>query len=206
MLTITKDMGEFAAAHTLTYHDGGCANLHGHNYRVEVTLIGNAQVPHVLNPESGMIIDFSRLKDLYKEHVHAKLDHAMIFGINKPHWYTAFVNFTALNQTDGNSDLASAKDIQENSQVVVDKLLGKVAHLDIPETTAECLAGWILDTLEDVLVEKIAQQRAIHRLKRVLPIGEVRVYSVSVWETSSSYATYVNPELSPGLTARFHNG
>jgi queuosine biosynthesis protein QueD len=193
MLTITKDMGEFAAAHTLVNHDGGCANLHGHNYRVEVTLIGDFQQVRTGNTESGMIIDFTALKEVYKKHVHEVVDHAMIIGDNAPSWYQEFrmavdcVNDQSPNYSGG-----------FNSREYIDSLLGKVAHLPIEETTAEYFSKWILETIQAELpayLEKSERYRS----------HEVMVYSVSVWETSSSKATYTNPELSPGLTARFSN-
>lgn len=198
MLTITKHMGEFAAAHTLTQHQGGCGNLHGHNYGVEVTLIGNYQNSVEGNPESGMIIDFTTLKELYKKRIHEVVDHATIVGTNKPHWYQMFCR--ALELSGDGPDFAEFK---------VDAYLGKVAHLDIPETTAEYFAKWILETLDAALLEHLATLPRENRLLQDtsffpdrLPT-EIMVYSVSVWETSTSKATYTNPTLSPGLSARF---
>ena len=37
MLTVTKSI-KFDAAHVLTNHQGLCKNLHGHTYRVEVSV------------------------------------------------------------------------------------------------------------------------------------------------------------------------
>lgn len=59
MITITKTF-EFAAAHHLPYHKGLCKNLHGHNFRLEVTVIGPIQKEGV---ERGMIMDFGNLKE-----------------------------------------------------------------------------------------------------------------------------------------------
>ena len=46
----------FSAAHYLRNYVGKCANLHGHNYKVEVHVRGQK-----LN-ETGMLIDFADLK------------------------------------------------------------------------------------------------------------------------------------------------
>lgn len=48
----------FSAAHRIRGHAGRCANLHGHNYRVVVTVAGRE-----LN-DQGMVIDFGKLKDI----------------------------------------------------------------------------------------------------------------------------------------------
>jgi 6-pyruvoyltetrahydropterin/6-carboxytetrahydropterin synthase len=58
----------FSAAHSLRDYDGPCARLHGHNYRVEIS---------VSNPElddAGMIVDFTILKAACDE-VLARYDH-----------------------------------------------------------------------------------------------------------------------------------
>ena len=44
-------------------------NYHGHNYDLEVKVVGN------VDPESGYLIDLKILKDLIKEHVEDKFDH-----------------------------------------------------------------------------------------------------------------------------------
>lgn len=52
---------EFEAAHLLNDYDGGCGNLHGHSYKIEVTLEG------LQHSESwGMVMDFNNLKKIIK--------------------------------------------------------------------------------------------------------------------------------------------
>jgi 6-pyruvoyltetrahydropterin/6-carboxytetrahydropterin synthase len=58
----------FAAAHALRGYKGKCENLHGHNYRVEVTVAGER-----LN-EIGLLADFVDIKRVMK-HVIDRLDH-----------------------------------------------------------------------------------------------------------------------------------
>lgn len=60
MITITKKF-EFAAAHFLPYHKGKCKNVHGHNFCLEVTIAGPIQKE---GSEKGMVMDFSRLKEV----------------------------------------------------------------------------------------------------------------------------------------------
>ncbi len=61
----------FDAAHRLDHYHGKCEALHGHTYRLQVTLQGK--------PDSeDMIMDFVQLKDLVKERVISRLDHAFL--------------------------------------------------------------------------------------------------------------------------------
>ena len=58
----------FSAAHYLRDYDGPCARLHGHNYRVEITVTGEEL------DALGMLMDFGPLKALCDE-VLNELDH-----------------------------------------------------------------------------------------------------------------------------------
>ncbi|HYO83224.1 MAG TPA: 6-carboxytetrahydropterin synthase QueD [Bryobacteraceae bacterium] len=61
----------FAAGHSLREYKGKCENVHGHNYRVQVTVQGKA-----LN-RIGLLVDFVDLKRAVRE-VIARLDHQFI--------------------------------------------------------------------------------------------------------------------------------
>ncbi len=61
----------FSAAHCLRGHPGRCAQLHGHNYRVVVSVAGET-----LNAQ-GMIVDFGKLKDICRSAVDP-LDHTLL--------------------------------------------------------------------------------------------------------------------------------
>jgi 6-pyruvoyltetrahydropterin/6-carboxytetrahydropterin synthase len=62
----------FEASHMLPNHTGKCANLHGHSYRIEVTIGG----PIKLDGEAaGMIMDFAQLSDVVIARVVEPLDH-----------------------------------------------------------------------------------------------------------------------------------
>ena len=60
-------------AHRLMHHNGKCRNLHGHTGIVEVSVIGE------VDPRTGMVVDFSMLKDVC-EIVHNNLDHSTILN------------------------------------------------------------------------------------------------------------------------------
>lgn len=62
----------FEAAHVLPHHDGKCARLHGHSYRLNVTLEGPLQDA---GPGRGMVVDFEVLSRVVKAGIIAELDH-----------------------------------------------------------------------------------------------------------------------------------
>lgn len=66
-MLVTKEF-TFDSAHFLTKYHGKCENLHGHTYRLRVTVEGSIQ-------EDGMVIDFVELKKLVKERVVDRYDH-----------------------------------------------------------------------------------------------------------------------------------
>lgn len=72
MIEITK-IFEFAAAHHLPYHKGACKNLHGHNYKLEVTIAGPIQKE---GAERGMVMDFGHLKKIAKIQILNEFDHS----------------------------------------------------------------------------------------------------------------------------------
>ncbi len=57
---------EFEAAHLLPYHDGKCRKMHGHTWTLEITLRGEVHVVDPKDPQSGMVMDFYRLKEVIK--------------------------------------------------------------------------------------------------------------------------------------------
>jgi len=63
---------KFDAAHNLINYRGKCEKLHGHSYKLRVTLTGTT------NPENGMIMDFNFLKERVMEFVIDKLDHSFL--------------------------------------------------------------------------------------------------------------------------------
>ena len=74
-IRITKEF-DFEMAHALWNYDGACKNIHGHSYKLFVTLIG---VPNTSSgdPKFGMVLDFKDLKLLIKTPVVDFLDHSL---------------------------------------------------------------------------------------------------------------------------------
>ncbi len=78
MITLTK-IFTFEMAHALLQHDGACANIHGHSYRLEVTVTGKP-LNKPQDPKNGMIIDFSDLKKIVNNAVISRFDHALVLN------------------------------------------------------------------------------------------------------------------------------
>ena len=82
-IRITKQFS-FEAGHALYGYDGKCKNVHGHSYKLSVTVIGHP-ITDTENVKLGMVIDFGDLKKIVSEEIVDKFDHATIFNKNTPH-------------------------------------------------------------------------------------------------------------------------
>lgn len=82
-IRITKQFS-FETGHALYGYDGKCRNVHGHSYRLSVTVIGSP-ISDSNNIKFGMVIDFSDLKKIVKEEIVDVFDHATVFNKNTPH-------------------------------------------------------------------------------------------------------------------------
>jgi 6-pyruvoyltetrahydropterin/6-carboxytetrahydropterin synthase len=82
-IRITKQF-HFETGHALYGYDGKCKNVHGHSYKLSVTVIGSP-INDRSNVKFGMVIDFSDLKKIVKEEIVDIFDHATVFNATTPH-------------------------------------------------------------------------------------------------------------------------
>ena len=82
-IRITKKF-RFEAAHALYGYDGKCKNIHGHNYKLFVTIIGKP-ISDQSDVKFGMVMDFDDLKKIVKSEIINEFDHSVIFNKNTPH-------------------------------------------------------------------------------------------------------------------------
>ena len=82
-IRITKEF-KFEMAHALHGYDGLCANIHGHSYRLWVTVRGDVkkEPAHI---KDGMVMDFTDLKSIIKPTIIKKYDHSLVLNANSPH-------------------------------------------------------------------------------------------------------------------------
>jgi len=64
-------------AHALDGYDGKCKNIHGHSYKLMVTVKGKPE-DDVKSVKNGMVIDFSDLNKIVEKHICDRFDHALV--------------------------------------------------------------------------------------------------------------------------------
>ena len=130
-------------AHALFGYDGLCKNIHGHSYRLWVTIIGNVleEENHVKN---GMVLDFSLLKKIVKPEIVDKYDHSLVLNANSPH---ANIDFSAFEKVFLLPYQPTSENLVDDFvQVIKEKLPKNVdLHKVILSETANSYAEWCAD-------------------------------------------------------------
>lgn len=80
IIRVTKEFS-FEMAHALWNYDGPCKNVHGHSYRLYVTLSGSP-LNDIMNPKNGMVIDFADIGNIVKKNIINVFDHAVTVSGN----------------------------------------------------------------------------------------------------------------------------
>ncbi len=119
-ITVRGDRLAFAAAHFLTYGGGQCEAVHGHNYRVEVTVRGGLD-------EHGLVLDFLVLREAI-ERLIGPLDHRTLIAGRSPH----------LEMEEKGDDLVVRTEARDIVLPVRD-----VVVLPIANTSAELMAEYL---------------------------------------------------------------
>jgi 6-pyruvoyltetrahydropterin/6-carboxytetrahydropterin synthase len=76
MTRVTKEFS-FEMAHALEGYDGACSRIHGHSYRLWVTVEGEP-CASASSPKRGMVIDFGELKKIVSREILTRFDHAFV--------------------------------------------------------------------------------------------------------------------------------
>lgn len=122
-IRITKQFS-FETGHALYGYDGKCKNVHGHSYKLSVTVIGTP-IDDKSNVKYGMVIDFGDLKKIVKEQIVDVFDHATVFNKNTPHIELA-------NELEQRGHHVILVDYQPTSENMVIDFSNKIKHL-LPE-------------------------------------------------------------------------
>jgi 6-pyruvoyltetrahydropterin/6-carboxytetrahydropterin synthase len=93
VVRITKEF-KFEMAHALYGYDGLCANIHGHSYKLWVTVKGEVKNENG-HTKDGMLMDFTDLKSIVKPEIVDKYDHSLVLNANSPH---ADLDLSAFNK------------------------------------------------------------------------------------------------------------
>ena len=83
MIRITK-IFSFETAHVLYGYDGKCKNVHGHSYKLFVTLKG-VPIDDIHHEKNGMVMDFGDLKSIVNGEIVDVWDHAIMLNALSPH-------------------------------------------------------------------------------------------------------------------------
>lgn len=78
VIRLTKEF-DFEMAHALLGYDGPCKNIHGHSYKLKVTIKGNVK-NDTTNSDEGMVIDFGVIKRIVKTNIVDVFDHALVLN------------------------------------------------------------------------------------------------------------------------------
>lgn len=139
---VTKDSLVFSAAHFITFNGDICERLHGHNWRLDVSVAGQLD-------ENGYVFDFIAMRDACLKIV-AELDHTVL--LPKSH-----SSITVETSSDGREVTARFNDRRWVFPVE------DCCILPIANTTAELIARWIAGRLiEDLSLQAAA---GIHELR-----------------------------------------
>ena len=125
-VSVTKDYLVFASAHFITFAGHRCESLHGHNYRVGVTLEG------ALDEQSWYVMDFSAVKKLMKR-LCDEIDHKVLLPLENP----------KLQVTEQGDSVHVA--YEQRPRYVFPRT--DCALLSIPNTTVEMLAQYLTTRL-----------------------------------------------------------
>ena len=134
-IRITKQFN-FETGHALYGYDGKCKNVHGHSYKLSVTVIGKP-ITDSSEVKYGMVIDFSDLKKIVKEEIVDVFDHATVFNQNTPHIELA----KELKDRDHHVILV---DYQPTSEMMVIDFASKIKKR-LPETETSFAEWFSLD-------------------------------------------------------------
>lgn len=127
IIKITKQFS-FEMAHALRNYDGLCRNIHGHSYKMDITLAGRP-LNDDNSPKNGMVMDFGDLKKLVNEEVISLFDHALVLNAkNDPQL------IEVLKQ---NFDKIVVVEFQPTTENLLDFIAGKIKQR-LPETVKLC--------------------------------------------------------------------
>lgn len=118
---VTKDSLVFSAAHFITFNGNICERLHGHNWRLDVSISGQLD-------ENGYVFDFIALRDACGRVVE-ELDHRVLLPEHHP--------LIKVEQISNGKEVQATFEERRWIFPVED-----CAILPIANTTAELIAGW----------------------------------------------------------------
>ena len=158
-VAVTKDYLVFASAHFITFAGHRCEPLHGHNYRVAVSLEG------ALDEDSWYVVDFSELKRIMRQ-LCDEIDHKVLLPLQNP----------KLQIAEGEESVTVAYEGQP--RYVFPR--ADCALLPVPNTTAEMLAELLASRLRVELETTGARGLTAIEMEVEENFGQSAVYRVAL--------------------------
>jgi 6-pyruvoyltetrahydropterin/6-carboxytetrahydropterin synthase len=158
-VTVTKDYLVFASAHFITFAGHRCEGLHGHNYRVGVTIEGG------LDQQSWFVFDFVVLKKIMKR-LCDEIDHKVLLPLENPKIQVV-------------EDGEMVKVAYEGKPRYLFPR-GDCALLPVPNTTVEMLAELLTDRLREALVAERSSALTAIEMEVEENFGQSAIYRVTL--------------------------
>jgi 6-pyruvoyltetrahydropterin/6-carboxytetrahydropterin synthase len=158
-VSVTKDYLVFASAHFITFAGHRCEGLHGHNYRVRVTVEG------ALDEESWFVFDFVVLKKIMRR-LCDEIDHKVLLPLENP----------KIQLSEDGDSLRVA--YEGKPRYVFPKV--DCALLPVPNTTVEMLAELLTKRLRSELDAMGARGLTAIEMEVEENFGQSAVYRVAL--------------------------
>jgi len=159
VVSVSKDYLVFSSAHFITFRGHQCETLHGHNYRVGVSVEGAVDV------ECHFVVDFSVLKKVVRK-LTDEIDHKVLLPLNNPK--LAF-------REEGNQRHV---DYFGNWTYTFPKV--DCAMVPIENTTAEMLAKYFAHRVRDELISVGVQNLSAIELEVEESFGQSATYRLAL--------------------------
>ena len=154
-VSVTKDYLVFSSAHFITFAGHRCEGLHGHNYRVAVTIEGG------LDDQAWFVFDFVELKRIMKR-LCDEIDHLVLLPLQSDRVKVFEEGETVRVDVDGQPRyLFPRKDC---------------SLLPIPNTTVEMLAQLLTSRLKDSLSSDDKRRLTAIEMEVEENFGQTAVY------------------------------
>ena len=172
-VSVSKEYLGFSSAHFITLAGHQCESLHGHNYRIGLTVEGG------IDPECAFVVDFAVLKRIVRPYVQA-VDHRVLLPTLNPKLVLT----------------------TEGDRMLVDYLGGRrfvfpvsnCALIPITNTTAEMIAEYLAHRLRDDLrKEGLAHLDAIE-VEVEESVGQAGYYRLGMRNQDEDSAVPLKPQ------------
>jgi 6-pyruvoyltetrahydropterin/6-carboxytetrahydropterin synthase len=157
-VTVTKDYIVFASAHFITFAGHRCEGLHGHNYRVTVTVEGG------LDPNAWFVFDFVVLKKIMKQ-LCDEIDHVVLLPLESQRVKVLVEDETVHVAVDGKPRYVFPRK--------------DCALLPIPNTTVEMLAKLLTERLKGEIDAMGARDVTAIEMEVEENFGQSAVYQIT---------------------------